>query len=41
VLNPGGPKSPYLHQVDQPVAAFTGVTADGETIGPVQASETE
>lgn len=41
VLNPGGPKSPYLHQLDQLVSAFTGVTADGETIGPVQASEAD
>jgi hypothetical protein len=39
VLNPGGPKSPFLHQLSMLVATFTGTDEEGRPIGPVQAKE--
>lgn len=41
VLNPGGPKSPFLHQLSQLVATFAGTDAEGKAIGPLQPEELE
>lgn len=41
VRNPGGARSPYLHQLDQLVAGFAGADPEGRAIGPLQPAETE